>query len=237
MDQNGNNQKFLVKAAEYFGEFFNKIFSLDSKYIIYEQRNGDCQKAVQTCTTLLRFCMLNLNETESSLDFWVDMALSNISLKLVLRLAVDENVSADGLRDIIAQLSEHKSLKDNFIKAMKYQYQFAEYVIDNCENGQGSNSPFSHIGVKIARYAGLKRYIFAPNKTKIMFADFYRRIIKEAVVFLRNGGYLVMEFGDGQAGPIIEIIKHNGRYNKWSIAKDYNKKDRVIILRNKEKIN
>jgi len=39
MDHNGNNQKFLVRAGEYWGVFFNKTFSLDSKYIIYEQRN------------------------------------------------------------------------------------------------------------------------------------------------------------------------------------------------------
>ncbi|MGA1825425.1 MAG: peptide chain release factor N(5)-glutamine methyltransferase [bacterium] len=61
--------------------------------------------------------------------------------------------------------------------------------------------------------------------------DFYRRIIKEAVVFLRNGGYLIMEFGDGQAGPILEIAKHNGSYCTCEIVKDYNKKDRVIVLR------
>lgn len=39
MDSNGSNQKFLVNAGEFWGQLFNKVFSHDSKNIIYEQRN------------------------------------------------------------------------------------------------------------------------------------------------------------------------------------------------------
>ncbi|MGA1868066.1 MAG: peptide chain release factor N(5)-glutamine methyltransferase [bacterium] len=61
--------------------------------------------------------------------------------------------------------------------------------------------------------------------------DFYRKIIHSAPYFLKNGGQLVMEFGEGQSNSIIEMMRHQGSYDKWKCVKDYNKKDRVIIIK------
>ena len=39
MESNGNNQKLLTRAGQFWGLFFEKVFSKDSQYIIYEQHN------------------------------------------------------------------------------------------------------------------------------------------------------------------------------------------------------
>lgn len=49
--------------------------------------------------------------------------------------------------------------------------------------------------------------------------DFYRRLAAEAPGFLKKGGLLFLEMGDGQNEAIIKIFQKN---NLWSIEKVYN---------------
>lgn len=58
--------------------------------------------------------------------------------------------------------------------------------------------------------------------------DFYRRIIKEAVAFLSNGGRLLLEIGFGQAGSIKSLFE-NAYYKNISFIEDYNGIKRVAI--------
>ena len=60
--------------------------------------------------------------------------------------------------------------------------------------------------------------------------SFYRRLAAEAAPFLKPGGLLMLEFGDGQAGAIEEIL----RQQKWvveAVEPDYNQKQRLVIAR------
>lgn len=57
---------------------------------------------------------------------------------------------------------------------------------------------------------------------------FYRRIAAEAAPFLKPGGKIMLEFGDGQAGFIREIFQSQ----KWiveAIIEDYTQRPRMII--------
>lgn len=56
---------------------------------------------------------------------------------------------------------------------------------------------------------------------------FYRRITKEAVGFLRPGGYLFYEIGYDQGQEVAEIMRHNG-YEDIRIIKDLAGLDRVV---------
>jgi release factor glutamine methyltransferase len=60
--------------------------------------------------------------------------------------------------------------------------------------------------------------------------DFYRRIAKEAPPFLKSGGRLMVEFGDGQA----EALKNIFSGEKWivdEIVADYSARPRILIAR------
>ena len=63
--------------------------------------------------------------------------------------------------------------------------------------------------------------------------DFYRRLAAEARPFLRTGGRLMLELGDGQASLIVEMFERE----KWIVEAtqlDYNQKPRILIVRRSE---
>jgi len=61
--------------------------------------------------------------------------------------------------------------------------------------------------------------------------DFYKRIFREAAVFLKKDGYLIMEIGYNQKDSVIDLI--NGKWDLREIVKDYNGIDRIAVIRKK----
>ena len=60
--------------------------------------------------------------------------------------------------------------------------------------------------------------------------DFYRRLAAEAGAFLRPGGKLMAEFGDGQA-EAIKILLENEKWIVEAIREDYSQRARFLIAR------
>ena len=65
--------------------------------------------------------------------------------------------------------------------------------------------------------------------------DFYRRIIRQAPAYLKEGGLLILEMGFGQRGLIEGILKNSKNFQIIEIVKDYNQIDRIIIAKKEEK--
>jgi len=59
---------------------------------------------------------------------------------------------------------------------------------------------------------------------------FYNRIIKQAGPYLKAGGFLLFEFGLGQAADIRKILASSSGLNLLRIVKDYNNIERVAII-------
>ncbi len=60
--------------------------------------------------------------------------------------------------------------------------------------------------------------------------DFYHRLAREAAAFLKPGGKIMLEFGDGQADAIKSIMERE----KWvveAVQEDYSHRARIIIAR------
>jgi release factor glutamine methyltransferase len=60
--------------------------------------------------------------------------------------------------------------------------------------------------------------------------DFYRRLASQAKPFLKPGGRIMMEFGDGQADAIRKIFETE----KWiveAVKEDYSHRERILIAR------
>ena len=58
--------------------------------------------------------------------------------------------------------------------------------------------------------------------------DFFRRLAAEAPTFLKPGGRLMLEFGDGQAERVREILEQQ----KWiveALKEDYNQRPRIVV--------
>jgi len=59
--------------------------------------------------------------------------------------------------------------------------------------------------------------------------DFYRKITKQAIEFLKLGSYLCFEIGYDQKDEVIDIIKKQEHYSKTYSKKDLGGNDRVIV--------
>jgi len=60
--------------------------------------------------------------------------------------------------------------------------------------------------------------------------DFYRRLAVEAGSWLKPGGRLMLEHGDGQGGAVAELLTQQG-WTVDSALKDYSGRGRILIAR------
>ena len=58
----------------------------------------------------------------------------------------------------------------------------------------------------------------------------YSRIFKEAVNWLKPDGFLILEMGMNQAGPLMSMLKGNPSYRVLNILKDEQGIDRVLTI-------
>ncbi len=92
-----------------------------------------------------------------------------------------------------------------------------------------SNPPY----VKRADIRNLQREIrdFEPNEALDGGEDgldFYRRILKEAPIFLKEKGLLIMELGVNQSGDVMELALKAG-FGNVKFVKDYASIERIFI--------
>jgi len=63
--------------------------------------------------------------------------------------------------------------------------------------------------------------------------DLIRRFIDEAPLRIEQGGYLVLEIGDGQSGAVKKIFSDSGQLCLQKITRDLNGIERVFVARKK----
>jgi release factor glutamine methyltransferase len=61
--------------------------------------------------------------------------------------------------------------------------------------------------------------------------DLLRPLAREAHAYLARGGWLALELGPGQAGPISHVLEETGAYDRLEFVKDYLRLDRVVRAR------
>lgn len=59
--------------------------------------------------------------------------------------------------------------------------------------------------------------------------DFYRNIIMNAPMYLKQGGMLALEIGYNQAEAVCNLLKENGNYDNTKVVKDLGENDRVVL--------
>ncbi len=60
---------------------------------------------------------------------------------------------------------------------------------------------------------------------------YYRRIAQEAADFIRPGGYLLLEVGDGQSAAVEGLLARSARLTEVQIRPDLNQISRVVVAR------
>ena len=92
-----------------------------------------------------------------------------------------------------------------------------------------SNPPY----IPSAEIAGLPREVRAEPKIALDGGadglDFYRRLVRESAVLLKDSGFLAVECGDTQAGAIAEMAVTGG-FGRTEIVHDLADKERVVVM-------
>ena len=60
--------------------------------------------------------------------------------------------------------------------------------------------------------------------------DFYRRIVPAAIPFLKPGGWMVLELGDGQREFVYDLIASYSELEHAQVSQDVGGKDRVVAV-------
>ena len=93
-----------------------------------------------------------------------------------------------------------------------------------------SNPPYIPSGVcsalspEITAYEPIEALDGGPDGLR-----YYRRIIKEAPAYLREGGWLFFEIGDGQASTVMELIRKTEGFGPAGVRQDIAGHDRVVF--------
>ena len=61
--------------------------------------------------------------------------------------------------------------------------------------------------------------------------DFYRKILNQAIDYMKFDGYICMEIGYNQKEEVLELIKQNNQYTDTYSKKDLHGNDRIIVTR------
>ncbi len=64
--------------------------------------------------------------------------------------------------------------------------------------------------------------------------DFHRRLAKEAHMYLKDGGFLIIEMGYNQKEDIKNIFQKSGNFEIIELIKDYNNIDRAVVAKKRE---
>ncbi len=63
--------------------------------------------------------------------------------------------------------------------------------------------------------------------------SFYKRIIPEALSYLKKGGAVILEIGETQAKAVTSLFYQEGQYEEIKVIRDYSGYDRVVSARKK----
>jgi release factor glutamine methyltransferase len=61
--------------------------------------------------------------------------------------------------------------------------------------------------------------------------DLIRPLVKQAHAYIREGGWLLLEVGDGQAPQVASLISASGAYDRVETVKDFSGMERVVRAR------
>ncbi len=87
---------------------------------------------------------------------------------------------------------------------------------------------FSHLPDGVRKFEPARALVAGPEGT-----EFHERLMGEGWAYLRDGGWLVMEMGDGQKERIEELFRRDGRYGELGFSTDYAGLWRVARARRK----
>lgn len=222
--KNGEPLQHILGSCEFMG----LKFLTDKRALIPRPETEILVEAViEKALNLSRFPLRILDIGTGCGNIAVSLAV-NISNSLIT--AVDISKEALDLARDNARLNQTEE-KIRFIESDLFSYLSSYLALENLFDIIVSNPPYIPAG----QIAHLPVEVHHDPKIALDGGadglDFYRRIITESPRFLRKGGFIFLEIGDGQKNGIENILCANGRFKIVDCIKDYNQTERVLIAK------
>ncbi len=149
-----------------------------------ERMAGRYADAVTTCLGLLRFADMIQVEAGGVIHYLVGVAILDLGLDQALAIARDKGTPESDLRRLSAGLGDLGPFVPGLIRAIKVEYRVASNAVEEVGNkalGLTDVVGMERTGLSsFLRKRRMPRYIFQPNRTRRMFADLYRGMIRSA---------------------------------------------------------
>ena len=155
-------------------------------------------EATRACISLLRYGDIIQRDAQCEINYLVGLAVLDLGFTQAQDLARDPDIPQEELTRLSEALVNLGPFDHGLIRAIKSEYRAVANMIDQVRDGkvgvgdlflgmgQKPSSDFSHGRFKSG-------YMFQPNKTKLIFADVYRGIIKNSSL-----PYASMTFPDAE---------------------------------------
>lgn len=147
----------------------------------HDRLAGRPAEATGTCLSLLRFGNLLQNDAEWLINYLVGIAVLDLGLTQAQDLARDKGTPPEELTRLSAALADLGPFDRGVIRGIKGEYKNAAITIDKFRDGKFGGTCSD--GGKMKLWMKRKRmngYIFQPNKTKLVFANYDRAMIRNA---------------------------------------------------------
>ncbi|HOW34880.1 MAG TPA: peptide chain release factor N(5)-glutamine methyltransferase [Candidatus Omnitrophota bacterium] len=222
--KNGEPLQHILGSCEFMG----LKFLTDKRALIPRPETEILvQLVIEKALSLSRFPLRILDIGTGSGNIAVSL-VKNISNCLVT--AVDISKEALDLARDNARLNQSED-KIRFIESDLFSYLSSYLALENLFDIIVSNPPY----IPVAQIAHLPKEVRHDPVIALDGGedglDFYRRIADESPRFLRKGGFIFLEIGNGQRGDIENILCANGRFKIVDCVKDYNQTERVLIAK------
>ncbi|MBN2189644.1 MAG: hypothetical protein JW728_00345 [Candidatus Aureabacteria bacterium] len=156
---------------------WRKIARVMTLKAIYERENGDYSGSIETCMEVLKFGNLILEYPEALIGYLVGMSIMDTGLEQLRKLVCINSVTYDELIKTAGELKEFGPYNNGFIRSVKVEYRMVDDIIDNISSGKQN---IEELVASPLPDEKVNWRLFQPNRTKKLFADFFRRAIKEA---------------------------------------------------------
>jgi len=201
-------------------EFYNSIINVNENVLI---PRFETELLVEK---LIKYIKSKFNDKINILDMCTGSGCIAISLKKEIDCDMDAVDVSKSALEVSKKNSKLNDVSVNFIESNLFD------KVNNKYNVIVSNPPYISYSEEIMD-------IVKNNEPSIaLYADdnglyFYKEILKNIRLYLKNEFIIAFEIGMNQADSIVKIINENLSNVIVSVEKDYNDRDRFIFIFNK----
>ncbi len=155
-----------------------RIMALKTRH---DRLAGRYVQATDTCIALLKFGNMVEADAGCILNYLVGIAILGLGQEQAQDLARDRGFPPEQLKRLSNCLTGPEPYVPGLIRAIKAEYWIDANTLDQFRDGKlGMNEIIGDAPIRLVKRRWIPGYLFQANATKLMFADCYGQMIKDA---------------------------------------------------------